>query len=218
MGKDSSSDIESGFQRRVSSCCVLKNLPALDESLLRCSISNCESHHDAIDDCCNRFLSCLSSSALECLPLKNMPYRNKVIPGWNKHVRDSKSAASFWNKVWVEAGCPSSGVLARIRVRCKRRYEYAVRRVKRRRDHIIRKKIGSALSSKDNRTFWKETKSSDTGRSQPTSVVDGYCSDVDVCNTFKLKLSAILKSTKSSFDDSRISDFLSFLKATIRAN
>ena len=116
-------------------------------------------------------------------------------------------------KVWVEAGCPSSGVLARICVRYKRRYKYTVRRVKRRRHHTIRKKIGSALSSKDNRTFWKEVKSSDTGRSQPTSVVDGYSSDVDVCNTFKLKLSAILKSTKSSFDDSRISDFLSSISS-----
>jgi hypothetical protein len=46
--------------------------------------------------------------------------------------------------------CPSSGVLSQIRKKAKSRYKYAVRSLKRRKDHILSKKISSNLSRKHN--------------------------------------------------------------------
>ena len=80
----------------------------------------------------------------------------KVMPGWNDSVRPLCSKILFWNRLWSDDGCPSSGV--QIRRNAKSRYKYAVRSLKRRKDHIVIRKISSALAGRHNRIFWQEIK------------------------------------------------------------
>ena len=72
-----------------------------------------------------------------CLPCKSA--RNiRNISDWNEYVREDRSRAAFWHRVWCEAGCPSASVLAEMKKHTKSRYKYAIRRVKHRRETIIR--------------------------------------------------------------------------------
>lgn len=90
-------------------------------------------------------------------------------------------------------------MLSQIRKKAKARYKYAVRSLKRRKDHILSKKISSALTGKRNKAFWQEIKRlkrSKTAKCSQSSIVDGFTSAHDITNIFRNKLSAILNSVK----------------------
>jgi len=68
------------------------------------------------------------------------------VPGWNDAARHLKNKATFWHKLWCDAGSPSSGVLHQLKLAAKRRYKYEVRRLKRRQSHIRRRRMAEALA------------------------------------------------------------------------
>ena len=125
---------------------VRVNLPVLSAELLDCCAVNCVAHQDSIDVFCNQLLECVQSAASLCLPLRSQ--RAKAIPGWNEHVRRYMESACLWNTIWVDSGCPRSGVLFDLRKQSKKAYKYAVRRAKRRQSHIASEKLGMALCNK----------------------------------------------------------------------
>ena len=49
---------------------VLNHLPSIPSSLYICTDASCKSHQEAIEHCCEDFISCVHSSALQCLPHK----------------------------------------------------------------------------------------------------------------------------------------------------
>ena len=79
----------------------------------------------------------------------------KVMPGWNDSVRLLRSKALFWNCLWSDNGCPLVVFYRKSGKKAKSRYKYAVRSPKRRKDHIVSKKISSALTGRRNRDFWQ---------------------------------------------------------------
>ena len=183
----SASDVENYHQA------LTDNLPTISTLLVDCTTVNCSSHRSLIDQYCHKLVESTSSCASLCFPCKSK--RVRIIPGWNDLVRKHRDSAVFWNKLWREAGCPTSGVLFDLRLQTKRKYKYAVRKVKRRRNSIIREKIGSAFSTKNNRVFWKEVRKVKNGANNrvPLSpVVDGLSNDTDISNNFKSKLCDIL--------------------------
>ena len=114
-----------------------------------------------------------------------------------------------------EAGCPSAGVLAEIKKHTKSRYKYAIRRVKRRRETIIREKIGASLSTNNSGDFWyqiKRLKHTKLGQSHSNStVIDGFTSDSDISNCFASKLGSVLNSCAAEDRDSILVDIKSSL-------
>ena len=117
----------------------------------------------------------------------------------NDSVRLLRSKALFWNRLWSDNGCPSSGVLSQIRKKAKSRYKYAVRSLKRRKDHIVSKKISSALTGRHNRVFWQEikrVKRSKTAKRSQSSIVDGFTNMRDITNNFHNRLSTVLNSVE----------------------
>ena len=97
---------------------------------------------------------------------------------------------SFWNRVWSENGCPSSGVLSQIRKKAKSCYKYAVRSLKRQKDHIV-SKISFALTGRHNRVFWQEVNCSKTAKCSQSSIDDGFTNIRDIKNNFSSKLSTV---------------------------
>ena len=88
-------------------------LPSVSPDVLDCVAIECSSHRSDIDLYCSQLLALFSSCATSCLPSKIS--RFKAVPGWNDHVRHYKESSVFWNKLWVEAGCPKSGILFDLR-------------------------------------------------------------------------------------------------------
>ena len=207
--KISASDVDH-FQQTV-----LGSLPLISHDLLNCTHmqASCEAHRESIDDCCRKLFDCLSSSA-QALRTK----RFKVVPGWCEHVQVHKEAAEFWNSLWVQLGCPSTGVVFDIRKRTKANYKYDVRRVKRRKDSIVRNKISLALASKNNCLFWKEikkVKNSGNCNRRSSPIVDGYSNESDIGSNFRdIKLSAILNSSSTATGNSFLDELNSSITST----
>ena len=136
--------------------CVQTTSPTLSGDLLDCSNSNCKHHQLVIDIACEKLLSCLYHAGQRCLP--QFSKHAKVMPVWNDSARLLCSKALFWNRVWSDNVCPSGGVLSQNRKKAKSRHKYAIRSLKCRKDHIVNKKISSALTGRHNRVFWREAK------------------------------------------------------------
>ena len=150
-----------------------------------------------LDDICSQLFQCISNAADLCFPKVTSRARRQRIPGWNGAARSLRETASFWHRLWSQCGHPTSGVLFQIKKRSKKRYKYEIRRLKRQREHIIRDKIGVALSQSHQRDFWKEVRKvvqSSKGHSQTPCTVDGFVSDTDISHCFATKLQSLLNS------------------------
>ena len=79
-----------------------------------------------LDSWCNTLVESLKNTALAIM-FSLSSTRSKVVTGWNEYVTKFRDAAQFWQEVWIEAGCPSAGVLFQIKHRAKIRYKYGVR-------------------------------------------------------------------------------------------
>jgi len=175
---------------------IRMNLPVVSADLLDCCDVNCRAHQVSIDVFCNQLLECLQSAASLCLPLRSQ--RAKAMPGWNEHVRRYKESACLWNAIWVDSGCPRSGILFELRKQTKKAYKYAVRQVKRRQLHIASQKLGTALSSANFRSFWKQVKAMKSSPPSASPVVDGCSNDSNITKNFRAKLANLLNSDDPS--------------------
>jgi len=60
----------------------------------------------------NNLISACLESSLTTIPRKNSS--QKVIPGWYDIVEPERQKGILWNTIWLENGCPNSGIVADI--------------------------------------------------------------------------------------------------------
>ena len=87
----------------------------LDPLVFECIKSDCTNHQKELDVYCESLFSCIKDAALHSLPQSHTCGNRKVTPGWNKFVLKHRHAAVFWNRVWHEAGSPSTVVLSQLK-------------------------------------------------------------------------------------------------------
>ena len=104
---------------------------------------------------CDQLVKCLKDAADCSIPCKG-PGKQPCIAGWSQFVKPELQASQRWHKLWLDAGSPSAGVLFQLKKHCHRRYKYAVRRVRRRQEHIRCEKLAEALLQDSNRSVWSE--------------------------------------------------------------
>jgi hypothetical protein len=132
---------------------VSNNLPHLSPNVISCTDPTCTAHLPEIDSFLVSLQQCLtftSQSSFTYLNSSTMRRKQKTIPGWNDAARSLKSQANFWYRLWIEAGCPSSGVLHSIKKSSKSRFKYEMRRLKRREHHLRNEKFVAALAANKN--------------------------------------------------------------------
>ena len=122
----------------------------------------------------------------------------KRLVGWNDSACLFKKTANFWYKIWKEAGCPKSGVLSQIKKTTKSRYKYWVRRLKRRQNILLQKKLALLLTKKNKKEFWSEVRCLNRSTCSYTPVVDGVSGDENIANLFSTKSEGLLNTHTSS--------------------
>ena len=129
----------------VENFCALlsQHLPTLPTEVANCYDPNCLSHLPALDDYAEQLVSTLISCSFPCVSSS----KAKSLPGWTDGAGDLKRASCFWHKVWVEAGCPTAGVLSQ-KTQC--RFKYAVR-------HLIHDKFVRFLPQEKDPSFGVRT-------------------------------------------------------------
>ena len=130
----SEQDIER-FNEYISS-----NLPPLSDELLSCCDISCSIHSSRIDHLAESLLSCISEASSLFFP--NIWHSRKHrVPRWNDYVRGTKEKTDFWHKIWIDPWSPRSGVLFQIKKNDKSKYEYQMKKLKRREKHIRNQKL-----------------------------------------------------------------------------
>ena len=89
-------------------------------------------------------------AAHACFP-EILPPKLAEFPVGMTKLNLSDKLAIFWDRIWKEFGCPSSGA---IKTNHKSRYKYEVRRLKRQADHIRSEKLAEAWCNSCNNDFW----------------------------------------------------------------
>ena len=112
-----------------------------------------------------------------------------------------RRASIFWHRVWEEACCPSSGMLFTIKRKAKKRYKFEVRRIKHRRQYLIRDRFAHSFTKRKKDSFRFDVKSINKCNATCFSpVVDGVNGDTNIAIVFASKFSTVLNkhSTSSS--------------------
>ena len=109
-----------------------------------------------LDSYAQSLVSSLLHCASECFPTYTVKSGKRLWDGMI--LLACLKTANFWYKTWKEAGCPKSGVLSQIKKTTKSRYKYWVRRLKRRRNILLQKKLAHLLRRKSKKGFWSEVR------------------------------------------------------------
>ena len=180
--------------------CVGSLLPVVPTSVLDCCNPHCQHHRAELDLLFDRFVDCLSLAASLNIPHHSPSTRRKLLSGWTDGTHILKQKSVFWHRVWVEAGCPSSGVLFQIKKHAKHRFKYSVRRLKRREHVLNRHLLARSFSAHSQREFWSSVRrlNGKSSTTSSTSVIDGTSGDTNVANLFSKNIQALLASNDTA--------------------
>ena len=171
---------------RLSQC-----IDVLSSDVTNCVAANCTKHQAMLDSYAQSLVSSLLHCASECFPTYTVKSGKRLV-GWNDSACLFKKTANFWYKIWKEAGCPKSGVLSQIKKTTKSRYKYWVRRLKRRQNILLQRKLAHLLRRKSKKGFWSEVRRLNRSHSSYTPVVDGVSGDENIANLFATKSEGLL--------------------------
>ena len=173
---------------------VAESLSDLPHEILSCTDTSSSVHHNMLDSYAEHFISTLLDCAFPCYTRSS----RKVV-GWNDTTKAFKKDANFWHRVWEEAGCPKAGVLFNIKKGAKRRFKYEVRRIKRRRQQLLRDKLAFSFARKRKDKLWSDIKRLNrSGDSLLAPVVDGSSGGRNITSTFASKFTSLLNKHSTS--------------------
>lgn len=78
------------------------------------------------------------------------------MPGWSEHVKPLREKSMFWRSIWLDCGRPKTGTVADSMRRTRPAYHYAIRRVRKEEEDILRERIAVTMPNDSSRNFWAE--------------------------------------------------------------
>ena len=102
----------------------------------------------------------------------------------SEYVQPLRDKSLFWQRMWIDCECPRNGVVADCMRRARAAYHYAIRRIKKDEETIVRERIASALLCNGERNFWNEIKRIRGNRAGINKIVDGLCDANSVAKLF----------------------------------
>ena len=170
--------------------------------LQNCNNLMCKEHDQVINQLLEEAINTMIYCANETIPTRKIPCKNKGIPGWNDFVQPYKDSSIYWNNIWKSAGSPPNGQLAEKRRFARYKYHWAIRKVKKDKDMIIRNKTAEQLSRKSFNNFWKTIKQLKGTDKKIAKVIDGYHTSNDISSHF----SSIYEKLYNSVQDDEFDD------------
>ena len=130
-------------------------------------------------------------TSYESIPMSNGARTGKKqhqpLPGWNQLVGPFKHDSLFWHSVWLSAGRPPSGSLYQVMCHARRKYHFAVKKVKRLASTAKAEQLLEA-SEEGDVALMKELKKSldgkSTGQTVPESL-EGKVTDESILEMFR---------------------------------
>ena len=105
--------------------------------------------------------------------------------------------------MWVSDGKPPSGKLYDHRKFARYKYHWAIKKVKKERDAIIRSKTAEQLNKKSFNKFWDTIKKLNSSDKSVSKVVDDLVSSKDISNHFRNIYENLYNSVEDNHFDSQ---------------
>ena len=138
---------------------------------LRCRGYKCTKHYIFIQEIHDSIISNISIASNDSLPHTSKTNEQKIIPGWNEHVKIHSDRSKLWHEIWVQSGRPRDGHIANIRRKTRLQYHYAIRHVVKENTRMRNNKLAEAVSENNDRVLWDEVrKMSKTNNELPTTM------------------------------------------------
>ena len=180
------------YQKRVTS--LIKRL--VTRSVYTCCDISCKSatHIQELNDWCDDLIDlCLMSDSV--FP-RTKQQRKRIIPGWQEEVMVYKEESLFWFSIWKSHNRPKNGIVYNNMKNAKAQYAYAVRRLKRRSNHMRNKKFMEALSENKHRDFFKEVRKLNP-KPGVNCGINGFTNAKDIANELSVKYRQLYNSVPS---------------------
>ena len=88
----------------------------------------------------------------------NRTVQRHNIAGWNDNVKHLHTAAREAYLLWIYSVKPRHGIMFECMTQARRRFKYALRKCKTRKNAIIADKIACKLAEKNDKDVWREVK------------------------------------------------------------
>jgi hypothetical protein len=105
---------------------------------------------------------------------------SRRIPGWSEFVQPLRDKALFWHQLWLDYDCPKTGAIADSMRRTRAAYHYAIRRVKKYENCIVRERIADTFLQNDERNFWSEIKCTRSCKADWSRIINGQTDVGDI--------------------------------------
>ena len=163
---------------------------------LKCKNYKCTSHNDYIQSLYKEIIKCCHDASEKCLPHTSQRNNNgnKIIPGWNEHVKEHAERAKLWHNIWKEKGCPTQGDIAAIRRKTRLKYHYAIRHVKKEQIRMRNISMGVAVANNNDRELWKEVKKISGSNYKLPNAMDGHTDIGEISDIFAEKYKSLYNS------------------------
>ena len=164
---------------------------------LNCEDLNCESiqHRHDLDKLCQCMEDMLVNNALQLFPKIK---KRHAVPYWNQEIRPLKNDSIFWHWLWRECGKPSEGIIVDIYKRCKKRYHYAIKNLKKQENILRNARMAEAIVQNNSRDLWKEINKMKPRSKVIPPHVDGCTDNKAVCDIFANKYQTLFNSVPSN--------------------
>ena len=168
--------------------CALSNLLSclkLPVDALLCSDLDCRdvSHFQALDVYAKDITEACLIAAENSIPHTCNRQSSGRLPGWSEHVQPLRDKSLFWHNLWLDCGRPKTGAVADSMRRTRAAYHYAIRRLKKDEESILRERVADGILSDGGRNFWSEIKRIRSNKASTSRIVDGQ---TDVSNIARL--------------------------------
>ena len=157
----------------------------IPEYLLNCNDLLCNEHSNDIQELMDELIQIMINCANKTIPTKKMSNHSKGIPGWKDFVQPYKDRSIYWTNLWKSAGFPPNGPFADERRFARYKYHWAIKKVKKDKDKIIKQKTADQLARKSFNSFWSTIKQSNGTNKPKSKVIDGLHTDKEISSHFR---------------------------------
>jgi len=119
---------------------------------------SCDEHKRLINAYAGSIIDACYEAANATIPLTSSRQASSCIPGWTEHVKPLRDKSIFWHNLWMDCGRPMAGVVAESMRRTRAAYHYAIRRIKKDEDNIVRERLANCTVVNKQRNFCMEIK------------------------------------------------------------
>ena len=176
-----------------------------DHQLFNCTTVGChiKEHLGWIDELYHNIVNAVHDSTEKYRKRSVKVNKHKVIPGWNREVKQFHSVARDHYLTWVAAGKLIGTLQHTLMLNSRKEFKKALSECQRNENKEICKSIIEKFACKDKRSFWKEVKRKKE-KTKDTNLIDGQHEKNKITDIFTQNF---LGTGQESSIDSELSEY-----------